>query len=190
MAWHRPGDKPWSEPRMNSLLTYICVTRPQGVKYRGRCVFYSMEYLPIVYRASSVMVLIKFAWNIPAGSAFHSKSSTRPTHYILMIWHHYIHLTYINLCNILRCLQGVLLFRWHICIMTDKSQFHLSEMAINLISVHVLFTETIKFFLIVESERFWVCNIWDYSYTRPWNHLGWISLPNVLLFPLVCKTRN
>ena len=32
MAWHRPGDKPLSEPMMVSLLTHICVTRPQWVK--------------------------------------------------------------------------------------------------------------------------------------------------------------
>ena len=29
MAWHRPGDKPISEPMTVSLLTHICVTRPQ-----------------------------------------------------------------------------------------------------------------------------------------------------------------
>ena len=29
MAWRRPGDKPLSEPMMYSLLTHICVTRPQ-----------------------------------------------------------------------------------------------------------------------------------------------------------------
>ena len=32
MAWRRPGDKPISEPVMVSLLTHICVTRPQWVK--------------------------------------------------------------------------------------------------------------------------------------------------------------
>ena len=32
MAWHRPGDKPLSEPMLVSLLTHICVTRPQWVK--------------------------------------------------------------------------------------------------------------------------------------------------------------
>ena len=32
MAWHRPGDKPLSEPVMVNLLTHICVTRPQWVK--------------------------------------------------------------------------------------------------------------------------------------------------------------
>ena len=31
MAWHRPGDKPLSEPMMVRLPTHICVTRPQWV---------------------------------------------------------------------------------------------------------------------------------------------------------------
>ena len=31
MAWRRRGDKPLSEPMMFSLLTHICVTRPQWV---------------------------------------------------------------------------------------------------------------------------------------------------------------
>ena len=33
MAWRRPGDKPLSEPMMISLMTHICVTRPQWVKH-------------------------------------------------------------------------------------------------------------------------------------------------------------
>ena len=33
MAWCRPGDKPLSEPMMISLLTHICVTRPQWDNY-------------------------------------------------------------------------------------------------------------------------------------------------------------
>ena len=32
MAWRRPGDRPLSEPRMENLLTHICVTRSQWVK--------------------------------------------------------------------------------------------------------------------------------------------------------------
>ena len=32
MAWRRPGDKPLSEPVIVSLLTHVCVTRPQWVK--------------------------------------------------------------------------------------------------------------------------------------------------------------
>ena len=31
MAWRRPGDKPLSEPTLVSLLTHICITRPQWV---------------------------------------------------------------------------------------------------------------------------------------------------------------
>ena len=31
MAWRRLGDKPLSEPMMVSLLTHICITRPQWV---------------------------------------------------------------------------------------------------------------------------------------------------------------
>ena len=34
MAWRRPGDKPLSEPMLVSLLTHICVTRPQWVNPR------------------------------------------------------------------------------------------------------------------------------------------------------------
>ena len=34
MAWRRPDDKPLSEPMMVSLLTHICVTRPQWVNAR------------------------------------------------------------------------------------------------------------------------------------------------------------
>ena len=33
MAWRRPGYKQLSESKMVSLLTHICVTRPQWVKY-------------------------------------------------------------------------------------------------------------------------------------------------------------
>ena len=37
MAWRRSGDKSLSEPMMDSLLTHICVTRPQWAKsYMGQ----------------------------------------------------------------------------------------------------------------------------------------------------------
>ena len=36
MAWRRSGDKPLSEPMMVSLMTHICVTRPQWVKMQWR----------------------------------------------------------------------------------------------------------------------------------------------------------
>ena len=35
MAWHRPGNKPLSGPMVVSLLTHICVTRPQWVNKTG-----------------------------------------------------------------------------------------------------------------------------------------------------------
>ena len=51
MAWRRSGDKPLSEPMMVSLLTHICVTRPQWVKrFCSTCIIsvitkaYSMSY--------------------------------------------------------------------------------------------------------------------------------------------------
>ena len=34
LAWRRPGNKPLSEPIMNSLPTHICVTRPQWINHR------------------------------------------------------------------------------------------------------------------------------------------------------------
>ena len=40
IAWRRSGDKPLSEPVMVSLLTHICVTRPQWVNK------YSVQYIP------------------------------------------------------------------------------------------------------------------------------------------------
>ena len=43
MAWRRPGDKPLSELMMVSLLTHICVTRPQWVMW----ISYASQY-PLV----------------------------------------------------------------------------------------------------------------------------------------------
>ena len=43
MAWCQPGDKLLSEPMMISLMTHICVTRPQWVK--ERCNINSMAKL-------------------------------------------------------------------------------------------------------------------------------------------------
>ena len=34
MAWRRPGDKPLSEPMMVNILTHICATPPQWVKWK------------------------------------------------------------------------------------------------------------------------------------------------------------
>ena len=40
MAWHWPGNKPLSEPMMVSLLTHICITRPQWVKGKATNTIY------------------------------------------------------------------------------------------------------------------------------------------------------
>ena len=49
MAWHRPGDKPLSEPMMVGLLTHICITRPQWVQVlyhiQGRQMWLKLEQL-------------------------------------------------------------------------------------------------------------------------------------------------
>ena len=44
MGWRRPGDKPLSEPMMVSLLTHICVTRPQCIKSAPRLMIGSGGY--------------------------------------------------------------------------------------------------------------------------------------------------
>ena len=50
MAWCRSGDKPLSKPMMVSLLTHICITRPQWVKQTTKTETwaYSMGYAVFV----------------------------------------------------------------------------------------------------------------------------------------------
>ena len=48
MAWCRLGDKPLSEPMIVSLLTYMCVTRPQWFKERGNHKRHSTAPLNII----------------------------------------------------------------------------------------------------------------------------------------------
>ena len=45
MAWLRPGDKPLSEPKMDNLLTHICVTQPQWVKCKKTPVWSSDQWV-------------------------------------------------------------------------------------------------------------------------------------------------
>ena len=53
MAWRRSGDKPLSEPMMVSLLTHICVTRPQCVN-----AWYALY--------SSLYILVSHPWSLHA----------------------------------------------------------------------------------------------------------------------------
>ena len=51
MAWRRPGDKPLSEAMMVSLLTHICVTRPQWVKWVGWMTLVGFHYVDVIMGA-------------------------------------------------------------------------------------------------------------------------------------------
>ena len=48
MAWRRPGDKPLSEPMINSSLTHICVTRPQWVNDAYVDIMLRIERVPLL----------------------------------------------------------------------------------------------------------------------------------------------
>ena len=65
MAWRRPGDKPLSEPMMVSLLTHICVTRPQWVKLQYIFTFKTLYFIQVkntdIIWLSQINLLIKFS---------------------------------------------------------------------------------------------------------------------------------
>ena len=63
MSWRRPGDKLLSEPMMVSLLTHICVTRPQWVK-RGQ----NIVLLQMVPDMFANYVLQDLAWDTCQGN--------------------------------------------------------------------------------------------------------------------------
>ena len=44
MAWRRSGDKPLSEPMMDSLLTHICVARPHWVNNKNVFLYWTMIF--------------------------------------------------------------------------------------------------------------------------------------------------
>ena len=54
MAWCRPGEKPLSEPMMVSLLTHICVTRPQWVNCHMKKSSYTMVPVSLRTRTSKL----------------------------------------------------------------------------------------------------------------------------------------
>ena len=69
MAWHRPGDKPLSEPMMVCLLMHICVTRPQWVNYTPHNtrdviiqVFHNLTNRRGIVRKSGAFSLATAAW--------------------------------------------------------------------------------------------------------------------------------
>ena len=67
MAWHRPGNKPLSEPMMVSLLTHICVTRPQWVNCLCHTFIILCMYSLIFEHGFKILVkcmVSKSLWNI------------------------------------------------------------------------------------------------------------------------------
>ena len=67
MAWRRSGDKPLSEPMMVSLLTHICVTRPQWVDYNSswrKSRFHTIEHTTFCggYMYDFVVVMGSISW--------------------------------------------------------------------------------------------------------------------------------
>ena len=58
MAWHRPGNKPLSEPMMVILLTHICATLPQWVKQ-----FSETQTILYKFKQKSVRTL-QVQWNM------------------------------------------------------------------------------------------------------------------------------
>ena len=56
MAWRRPGDKPLSEAMMVSLLTHICVARPQWVNSQSK------QGIPCMVRWDMGFLLCVYSW--------------------------------------------------------------------------------------------------------------------------------
>ena len=64
MAWRRPGDKPLSEPMMVSLLTHICVTRPQWVN-GAWCANNEMYYKMLILKGRNDIYCYYLNYNLP-----------------------------------------------------------------------------------------------------------------------------
>ena len=79
MAWRWPGDKPLSEPMMISLLTHICVTRPQWVNTlrpeQNDCHFIDGIFKCIFFK-ETLGILIKMLLKFVAEGPIISKSAS------------------------------------------------------------------------------------------------------------------
>ena len=67
MAWRRPGDKPLSEPRMESLLTHICVTWPQWVNM----ISWAITYDFMSCHVTSYHISCHMSHHVPYHKAYH-----------------------------------------------------------------------------------------------------------------------
>ena len=59
MAWHRPGDKPLSEIIMFSILTHICVARPQWVKWQK---WEPVRYMKLIFATLGFVFMSFLKW--------------------------------------------------------------------------------------------------------------------------------
>ena len=112
MAWRRPGDKPLSEPMMVSLLTHICVTRPQ-----------------VNYYSTTLALLLAHSPKITQEGNHSGVRATRPISFVLFL--HPMYLKDQGICfhiKATRCLPYVVLWAqwlkkswmdcsevWHMC---------------------------------------------------------------------------
>ena len=73
MAWRRSGDKPLSEPMMVSLLTHICVTRPQWVnevaQYSIHARYHISSWINILLVLSALQLLSRM-WFMLNGDGY------------------------------------------------------------------------------------------------------------------------
>ena len=56
MAWHRPGDKPLFDQMLVSLLTHMCVTRPQWVKILSYLILSTATILTLIMRIHYILI--------------------------------------------------------------------------------------------------------------------------------------
>ena len=84
IAWRRPGDKPLSEPRLVSLPTHICVTRPQWVKHDSKKCSWNGTLVRIrihtrIWRCCEQLATVHQQWEIHfLFSMLHSLSTWAP----------------------------------------------------------------------------------------------------------------
>ena len=77
MAWHRPGDKPLSEPMMASLLMHIRVTPPD-------CVMIVILWGSIQYNDTALLIKGLLLWRWENENSYPGKTTTL---YWLAPWH-------------------------------------------------------------------------------------------------------
>ena len=133
MAWHRPCDKPLSETMLTSLLTHICVTRPQWVNIRYVRLMFDDIFLYLICEVEQtrsklfVDIMFRVIWwcmliklHIPANTytsvQTNTYAATRHIHYIYAD-----RLTRGN-CRYI-CLSFYILYNIYMCLSLFESEY-------------------------------------------------------------------